>query len=51
MADVCGGRLRGSPRLCWMDGVKTALDSREMTMETVRQCSKDRKEWRGLAHW
>ena len=22
MAEVCGGRLRGKPRLGWMDGVK-----------------------------
>ena len=25
MAEVCGGRVRGSPRLGWMDGVKVAL--------------------------
>ena len=25
MAEVSGGRLRGRPRLGWMDGVKVAL--------------------------
>ena len=46
MAEVRGGRVRGRPRLGWMDGVKVALDNRGMTVEAARQCSKDRKEWR-----
>ena len=25
MAEVCGGQVRGRPRLGWMDGVKVAL--------------------------
>ena len=33
MADVCGGRLWGSPRIVWMDGLKVALGSRGMTVE------------------
>ena len=28
MAEVSGGRVRGKPRLGWMDGVKVALDNR-----------------------
>ena len=28
MADVSGGRVRGRPRLSWMDGVKVALGNR-----------------------
>ena len=28
MAEVCGGRVRGRPRLGWMDGVKVALGNR-----------------------
>ena len=32
------------------DGVKVALGNRGMTVEAVRQCPKDRKEWRDLAH-
>ena len=37
-----GGRVRGRPRLGWMDGVKVALGNRGMTVEAVRQCTKDR---------
>ena len=50
MAEVSGGRVRGRPRLSWMDGVKVALGNRGMTVEAARQCSKDRKEWRALVH-
>ena len=50
MAEVCGGRVRGRPRLGWMDGVKMALGNRGMTVEAARQCAKDRKEWRALMH-
>ena len=28
MAEVIGGRVRGRPRLGWMDGVKVALGNR-----------------------
>ena len=47
MAKVSGGRVRGRPRLGWMDGVKMA---RVMTVEAVRKCAKDRKEWRELEY-
>ena len=50
MAEVSGGRVRGRPRLGWMDGVKVALSNRGMTVEAARQCAKDRKEWRALVH-
>ena len=50
MAKVSGGRVRGRPRLDWMDGVKVALSNRGMTVEVARQCAKDRKEWRALLH-
>ena len=43
MAEVSGGRVRGRPRLGWMDGVKVALGNRGMTVEAARQCAKDRK--------
>ena len=33
MAEVSGGRVRGRPRLGWMDGVKVALGNRAMTVE------------------
>ena len=48
--EVSGGRVRGRPRLGWMDGVKVALGNRGMTVEAARQCAKDRKEWRALVH-
>ena len=50
MAEVSGGRVRGRPRLGWMDGVKGALGNRGVTVEAARQCAKNRKEWRALVH-
>ena len=51
MTEVSGGRVRGRPRLGWMDDVKVALgNNRGMTVEATRQCAKDRKEWRALVH-
>ena len=50
MAEVSGGRVRGRPRLGWMDGVKVALGNRGMMVEAVQQCTKDRKEWRALVY-
>ena len=50
MAEIIGGRVRGRPRLGWMDGVKVALGNRGMTAEATRQCAKDRKAWRALVH-
>ena len=37
MAEVSGGRVRGRPRLGWMDGVKVAIGNRGMTVESERQ--------------
>ena len=48
VAEVSGGRVRGRPRLGWMDGVKVVLGNRGMTVEAARKCAKDRKEWRAL---
>ena len=45
IAEVSGGRVRGRPRFCWMDGVKVALGSRGMTVEAAPLCAKDRNEW------
>ena len=36
MAEVSGGRVRGRPRLGWMDGVKLALGNGGMTVEAAR---------------
>ena len=50
MAEVSGGQVRGRLRLGWMDGLKVALGNRGITVEAARQCAKDRREWRTLAH-
>ena len=50
IAAVSGGRVRGRPRVGWMNGVKVALGNRGMTVEAARQCAKDGKEWRVLVH-
>ena len=50
MAEVSEGRVRGRPRLGWMDGVNVALGNRGMTVDAARQCAKDRKAWRALVH-
>ena len=44
MGDVSGGRVRDRSRLGWMDDVKMALGSNEMTVEAARQCAKDKKK-------
>ena len=48
--DVSGERVRGRPRLGWMDCVKMTSRSRGMTVEPARQWSKDRKKWRAMEH-
>ena len=50
MTEVSGGRVRGKPRLGWIEGVKVALGNRGMTVEAERQCAKDRKEWKPCAY-
>ena len=40
MAEFSGGRVRGRPRLGWMDGMKVALGNRGMTVEAARQCAR-----------
>ena len=37
MAEVSGGRVRGRPRLGWIDLVKVALGNRGMTVEAARK--------------
>ena len=40
MAEVSVGRVRGRPRLGWMDGVKVALGNSGMTAEAPRKTGK-----------
>ena len=45
MAEVSGGRVRGRPRLGWMDGMKVTLGNRGMTVEAVRKIGKSGEPW------
>ena len=48
MAEVSGGRVRGRPKLGWMDGVKVALANRAMTVEArdnAREIGKSGEPW------
>ena len=36
MAEISGGRLRGKPRLGWMDGVKVALGNKKVKSSMAR---------------
>ena len=51
MAEVSGGRVRGRPRIGWMDGVKVAMGNKIITVKVARQCAKDRKEWEALVQY
>ena len=44
MAEVSGGRVRGRPRLGWMDGVKVALDNSRMP-KAARKIRKTGELW------
>ena len=43
-------KVRGRPRLGWIDRAKVALGNGGMTVKAARQCAKDRKELRVLVH-
>ena len=45
MAKVSGGRVRGRPRLGWMDGVKVALGNIVMMVEAARKIGKSGEPW------
>ena len=53
MAEVSGVRVRGRPRLTWMDSGKMAIGNRGMTVHERpgrATSANDRKEWRALVH-
>ena len=50
MSEITGGRVRGRPRLGWMDDVKVALGNRIRMVEAAQHCVKDRKEWTAVVH-
>ena len=41
MAEVNGGRVRGRPRLGWVDGLKVALGNRGITVQTAVQAARE----------
>ena len=45
MALVSGGRVRGRPRLGWMDGVKVELGNKGMKVEAARKIRKRGEPW------
>ena len=45
MAEISGERVRGRPRLGWMDSVKVALGNRGMTVEAARKTGKRGEPW------
>ena len=45
VAGVSGGRVRGRPRLGWMNGVKVALGNRGMAVEAERKIGKSGEPW------
>ena len=45
MAEVSVGRVRGRPRLGWMDDVRVALGNRGMTVEAARNIGKSGQPW------
>lgn len=45
-AGVSGTAMREKPRFGWMDGIKSALTKRRMSLEAARVRDRDRNEWR-----
>ena len=50
MEEVSRGRVRGRPRLGWMDSMKVALGSRGMTVEAADNTQKIGKSGNPGAH-
>ena len=49
-SDVRGVRLRGRPRMGWIDSVKRVVDARGMSVEQGRVVVRDRNEWRAVVN-
>ena len=47
-AGVDGRARRGRPRIGWMEGVRSALGNRGMSVEAARVRARDRSEWRAV---
>ena len=49
-SNVEGARLRGRPRLGWMNNVKRALNARDMSVDEARMAVRDRSAWREIVN-
>ena len=47
-ARAAGRGARGRPRFGWMDGVKRALQDRDMDVTEAKERARDRNEWRAI---
>ena len=45
-----GRNRRGRPKMKWMDGVKKALSSRNLTVEQSKVVARDRSAWRKIVN-
>ena len=50
LREVIGGRVRGRPRLGYMNGLNVALGNRGMMVKAAGQCAEDGKGWRATVH-
>ena len=50
LSSVEGRNRRGRPKMEWMDGVKKALSSRNLTIEQAKVVVNDRSEWRRIVN-
>ena len=49
-AGVDGRSVRGRPRFGWMDGVKKALNERDLDVREARERARNRSEWRAIVN-
>ena len=49
-SNMKGVRLRGRPRIGWMDGLKRVLNERGMFVEQGRMIVHDRSEWTAVVN-
>ena len=47
-SDMEGGRRRGGPRKCWMDGEKEVLARKDLIIQEAKVSVQDRNEWQSI---
>ena len=50
-ANARGARVRGRPKMAWMDGVKRAVEKRGVTVDRAKELAYDRSEWRAFVKY